>query len=145
MNMKEGWVNSTLEVLLGKSVVLMKSDENSYLIVTCNNLHKKTLSEFCIEDLRIMIGQSIGLKFLLPLAIAELTKNILSEGHFYEGDLLKSVLTSDKNYWLSERAHWEIVCDLFNKNESKLASFHTTKEIRKGLFEAFLDFKKICL
>lgn len=55
-----------------------------------------------------MIGQNIGLKYLIPLAVQVLKKDCLAEGHFYPGDLLKSILTSEKEYWNT---------DLFNKSE----------------------------
>ncbi len=71
----------------------------SHLVKTCHQLRKKPLKEFEIEDLRIMIGQNIGLKFLVPIAIEELKENILAEGDYYEGDLLKAVLTSEVSFW----------------------------------------------
>ena len=74
-------------------------DYESHLVKTCHQLRKKPLKDFEIEDLRIMIGQNIGLKFLVPLAIEELKQNILAEGDYYEGDLLKSVLTSELSFW----------------------------------------------
>ena len=85
-------------------------DYESHLVKTCHQLRKKPLKDFEIEDLRIMIGQNIGLKFLVPIAIEELKENILSEGNYYEGDLLKSVLTSEVNFW-TERV------DLLNELE----------------------------
>jgi len=77
-------------------------DYDSHLVKTCHQLRKKPLKDFEIEDLRIMIGQNIGLKFLVPIAIEELKENILTEGDYFEGDLLKSVLTSEVEFW-SER------------------------------------------
>lgn len=79
-----------------------KPDYESHLVKTCHQLRKKPIKDFEIEDLRIMIGQNIGLKFLVPIAVEELKKNILAEGDYYEGDLLKSVLTSEVEFW-SER------------------------------------------
>lgn len=46
-----------------------------------------------------MISQDIGIKFLVPLAIETLSKNPLVEGDFYQGDLLKSVLTVSPGFW----------------------------------------------
>jgi hypothetical protein len=71
----------------------------SHLVKTCHQLRKKPLKDFEIEDLRIMIGQNIGLKFFIPLALEKLRENILAEGDFYEGDLLKSVLKSEVSFW----------------------------------------------
>lgn len=68
----------------------------SYLTTTCYQLRKKPLSEFEVEDLRIMIGQGFGLPYLLPMAIEVLRKDPLAEGDFYPGDLLLAVLRVPK-------------------------------------------------
>ena len=77
-------------------------DIESHLVKTCHQLRKKPLREFAIEDLRIMIGQNIGLKFLVPLALEKLKQDILAEGDYYEGDLLKATLTCEKEFWILE-------------------------------------------
>lgn len=116
---------------------------NSYLVTTCHKLRKKQLKHFEIEDLRIMIGQNIGLTFLIPLAIEVLEKNILAEGDFYEGDLLESVLTTDPNYWKNESTNHKKICKLFKNNKAVLENFETTKEIKNNWFNSFVTFEKI--
>lgn len=64
----------------------------SYLVTTCHQLRQKPLNAFTVEDLRIMIGQGIGIKFLPPKAIETLKVNPFSEGDFYQGDRLIQVL-----------------------------------------------------
>lgn len=76
-------------------------DYDSHLVRTCHQLRKKPLKDFEIEDLRIMIGQNIGLKFLIPLALEKMKNNIFAEGDYYKGDLLKSVLTSEVSFWVN--------------------------------------------
>ena len=46
-----------------------------------------------------MIGQNIGLSYLVPLALEYLEKDPLAEGDFYPGDLLASVLRADARFW----------------------------------------------
>lgn len=65
---------------------------DSYLVTTCHRLRRKPLTEFSTEDLRIMIGQGIGLRWLVPLALEVLEKDPLAAGDFYSGDLLAAVL-----------------------------------------------------
>lgn len=60
----------------------------SYLVRTCHALRRKPLREFMVEDLRIMIGQNIGLDYLIPLALEHLQQNPLVAGDFFPGDLL---------------------------------------------------------
>jgi len=116
---------------------------DSNLVKTCHQLRKKPLKDFTTEDLRIMIGQNIGLEFLIPLAIEQLKENILAEGVCYEGDLLNNVLTSEKEYWLSNKKYWQIICELFEQNNARLKQFDTTKEIKTNWFENFKTFKEI--
>jgi len=115
----------------------------SHLTTTCHRLRKIQLKDFETEDLRIMIGQNIGLKYLIPLAIKTLEENILADGDFYEGDLLKSVLTSDIEYWKVENENWTLVCSIFNENigliEKEAMKYNTGKQIIKS----FKEFKKI--
>lgn len=82
---------------------------DSYLVTTCHRLRRKPLREFSTEDLRIMIGQGIGTRWLVPLALAALEQEPLAGGHFYPGALLKAVLGVGPEFWslhpeLRERA-----------------------------------------
>jgi hypothetical protein len=71
----------------------------SALVTTCHRLHRKRLDEFNVEDLRIMIGQKIGLPFLVPIALERLAVDPLVDGDFYPGDLLAMVLQVDDAFW----------------------------------------------
>ena len=75
------------------------STRPTHLSSRCHALHKLPLSQFTLEDLRIMIGQEIGLQFLVPLALDRLESNPLAEGDFYPGDLLASVLQVEPSFW----------------------------------------------
>lgn len=76
-----------------------KPRDNTYLLQAAYRLSRVPLREFSVEDLRVMIGQNIGLQYLIPLAIEELRKDPRAEGDFYLGDLLKAVLTVDAKFW----------------------------------------------
>lgn len=106
--------------------------DESYLMTTVQRLRSLPLNEFEIEDLRIMIGQNIGLQFLIPLAIEQLKNNLLAEGDYYEGDLLQMVLTTDENYWISNRDNWQTVKSII---EDQLE----TLDANKIKFDQFLN------
>jgi hypothetical protein len=93
---------------------------DSYLVKTCHKLRRKPLEEFETEDLRIMIGQNIGLDYLIPLALETLKENILAEGHMYEGDLLNSVLTSEKEFWQKNLDFYNEVLTLIEQNKNEI-------------------------
>jgi hypothetical protein len=72
---------------------------NSHLVTTCRRLRRKPLNDFSVEDLRIVIGQGIGLPFLIPIAMDRLEEEPLAQGDFYPGDLLAAVLRTDETFW----------------------------------------------
>lgn len=119
------------------------ADEASHLVLTCHALRKRPLAEFTTEDLRIMIGQSIGLEHLIPLAIERLERDLLAQGDFYEGDLLQMVLTCDRRFWARERATWEVVVGLVSANLNVLQEVDTSWQIRKAWFDAYRHFLTI--
>lgn len=78
----------------------------SSLVRTCHALRRKPLDQFTTEDLRIMIGQAIGLPYLVPMAIEMLGENPLVSGDFYPGDLLKNVLQVKPEFWREHKELW---------------------------------------
>lgn len=139
---ENNWLSKSLESLEKESWGEIPKDE-SYLVTTCHKLRKKQLREFDIEDLRIMIGQNIGLKFLVPIALKKLDKNILAEGHLYEGDLLKMVLLSDQDYWKTEKENWTKMCALFRNRITEIEKEAAEYETGRNILKAFGDFEKI--
>lgn len=138
MKPKKTNLNSTLEQLendVWKDPGMVVSG----LVSTIYSLRKKSLREFSTEDLRITIGQQVGLAYLIPLAINQLRKDILSEGDCYPGDLLKNVLEAEAGYWEKNKTQWEIVRDLVNENMDK---FDPAKEY-KDILMSFERFKQI--
>ncbi len=133
--------NKTLEQLEGKHWPITAFE--SHLTKTAYELRQKTLGVFEVEDLRIMIGQHIGLPFLIPMALDVLQENFLAEGHFYPGGLLLAVLRSDPTYWKQEPSRWTQMKMLFEVNRQQLLDVDTTNSIRKNWFEAFEEFREV--
>ena len=119
--MENNWRQKSLESLEKKTWPALSSDEGSYLIKTCNSLRRKQLQDFTIEDLRIMIGQEIGLYFLIPLAIETLTDNLFAEGDMYEGDLLKNVLDLDTKFWDDNKNYWQQLNEIIKDRLQEIA------------------------
>lgn len=68
-------------------------------MATAHALRSRPIGTLTVEDLRLLIGQDIGLPVLLPLAVEVLRDNPLAEGHMYEGDLLRAVVTRNPEVW----------------------------------------------
>lgn len=66
--------------------------EAGYLVRTVYALRAKPVESLGVEDLRILVGQEVGLDHVMPLALRMLEVDPLAEGDFYPGDLLVSVL-----------------------------------------------------
>ncbi|MFI8438901.1 contact-dependent growth inhibition system immunity protein [Streptomyces sp. NPDC079020] len=98
----------TVSIDRGRSLEELERDrwqapplDASCLIATAHALRSRPVGALTVEDLRLLIGQDIGLPVLLPLAVEVLRDNPLAEGHMYEGDLLSAVLTRNPAVWSS--------------------------------------------
>ena len=86
----------------------------SHLVTTCHRLRRVPLEEFTGEDLRIMIGQGIGLPYLIPLAIERLRENPALEGDYGPGDVLWAIMRVTPAFWTAHpdlRAEAEGIVD----------------------------------
>jgi hypothetical protein len=88
------------------------------LIRRSYELRKVPITNLDIDDLRLLIGQQIGLKYIVPLALRALSKDILAEGNYYPGDLLKSVLEIPKTFWVSNNSLFSELCSIVKKEVS---------------------------
>jgi hypothetical protein len=83
--------------------------DSSALAITCLALYEKPLKDFTVENLRVMIGQNIGLEFLIPLAVEVLQKNPFAEGDYYPGDLLSAVMKVEPGFWQTHQDfYWSV-------------------------------------
>ena len=103
--LQNNWRNKTLENLENK--VWLRADFDSHLVTRTHALRKIPLNTFTTEDLRIMIGQQIGLDYLIPLALEVLADDLFTEGDFFEGDLLKSVVDIQRVFWTDNPELWQ--------------------------------------
>lgn len=90
-------LSKSLETLEGK--VWEKPSIPSHLATECYRLRKLPLNKLSAENLRMLIGQNIGLEFLIPIALEKLEENILTSGNMYDGDLLFAVAQIDGDFW----------------------------------------------
>ena len=125
------YLNATLEELDGDDWGTPAYD--SALVKTCHRLRRVPLKDFSIEDLRIMIGQEIGLKYLLPIALVELEKEPLAQGDFYPGDLLKNVLGVNREFWRQHAELKQRMDVIVEKAKAKLESLDESDELEATL------------
>lgn len=119
----------TLECLENDLWPPLQGNEYTHLVITCHTLRKKPICQFTVEDCRMMIGQEIGLPYLIPLAIEKLTENVFVEGNYYPGDLLKTVLDVNISFWKNNKEHWLTLHHLLKAQHRQITSakIDTTK------------------
>jgi hypothetical protein len=88
---------------------------DSHLVLTCYKLWYTPLKQFNTENLKIMIGQSISLRFLVPLALERLHRHPLAGGDFYEGDLLVALLRSEPDFGVQNPSYFKEVHQIIRK------------------------------
>lgn len=130
--------NKSLEELDGQR--WGKPEYDSHLVMECHRLRRVPLRSFTVENLRIMIGQSIGLDHLVPLALERLQENPLAEGDFYPGDLLVALLGADAKFWLAHPQMREHLVTITERAIS-LCAEAPDRDI-ETLTTAFIEFKK---
>lgn len=114
---------------------------DSHLVVTCHKLRRVPLKLFNIENLRIMIGQNIGLKFLAPLALKHVHAHPLAQGDFYPGDLLVSLLRVETNFWTQNPDYCkeihQIVQTVLLMGQKKKKRFSDSIELVREVYQLF--------
>lgn len=74
-------------------------DVHTTLIDTCHRLRRIPIDALSAGDVRMLLGQRIGVRHLVPVAIQLLNADPMLEATFYPGDLLTAVLRADANYY----------------------------------------------
>lgn len=104
----------------------------SHLVTECHRLRRVALCVFTTEDLRIMIGQQIGLKYLIPLAIERLRVDPLAEGDFFRGDLLQNVLRADSRFLVDHPEYRRTIAEIASCAFSALQNFEGSERESTG-------------
>ena len=132
MKLENNWRGKTLEQL--EKNVWGNPEFSSHVVIRCHQLRKTTLDRFTIEDLRLMIGQQLGLMYLVPLAIEALKEDLFIECDYYPGDLLKMVLDIDTIFWKENKQLRSDIHVLIKDRRSEI----TEKQIPTGKFDSAL-------
>ena len=117
---------------------------DSFLVKECHRLRRTPLGEFTPGDLRIMIGQNIGLQYLIPLAIEYLQKDPLVEGDYFPGDLLSVVLRAESDFFVTCPHYRQEVERIVSQALLSLSKMDVVDRgcSEKTIMEAFNSFNK---
>jgi hypothetical protein len=74
------------------------------LVAEVHRLRAVPVADLTTENLRLLIGQQVGLSVLVPVAVEILERDRIAEGDYYRGDLLASVLRLPASFWADNPA-----------------------------------------
>ena len=103
----------------------------SGLVEKCFNYRKIPVAQLTVEQLRLLIGQRIGLRYVIPQAVCHLQTNVLAEGDYYPGDLLNSLLELSEDDWKLNPNEKSKVIELLRRSISTIEGTGNRKLIRK--------------
>ncbi|MFZ6024140.1 MAG: contact-dependent growth inhibition system immunity protein [Bacteroidota bacterium] len=101
------------------------------LIEKAHIYRKIPINDLLPSEIRLLIGQNIGLQFLIPKAIEILEIDILTDADFYEGDLLSAILTCDKDYWSNHKEIKQRVRTLLSDKISEIENQTIDNSLRQ--------------
>ncbi|MGY4539943.1 hypothetical protein ACVW0P_004384 [Mucilaginibacter sp. UYNi724] len=130
--MENNWKFKTLRNL--EKIPKYDSGQPSYLVKRCNELLDQPLNDFSVEDIRIMVGQQIGLDYLVPLSFDYLNSDILAEGDYYPGDLLTAMLKVDSAFWDKNRKLFNELAGLVKINYDLLIEPNVSPALLKQFY-----------
>ena len=125
---------------LSKSIEELENDfwgepkHDTYIIVTCHEARQKPIESLSDEEIRCLIGQKIGLKYLLPLAVDMLADDPLLCVTYFEGDLLQTLLNLDERDWADNQDELDALKKIIEDN---ISEFEESEEIPGELLEKF--------
>lgn len=111
---------------------------DSYVVRTAQAARKKPLSQLSKEEIRLLISQKIGLKYVIPRAIAILEQDPLIEVNYYEGDLLSNMLHLSLDDWSVNHDELRSFQMLLEKNKDLILGI---EEISSDLVEKVLSWR----
>jgi len=82
--------SQTLEQLEGDA--WGEPEFDSYVVTQSHQLRRVPIGQLTVENLRLLVGQKLGLPWVLDRALEVLEVQPFAEGDLHEGDLLASVM-----------------------------------------------------
>ena len=108
---------------------------DSYIIKTCHKARQKPIKSLSNEEIRCLIGQKIGLRFLLPIAVNILKNEPLIDITYFEGDLLLTLLRLYTSDWEDNQNELQLFNKVIQDNRLQIEN---CKEIQSELIEKYI-------
>ncbi len=76
------------------------------MVIRCMRLRRVPVRDLTADDCRLLLGQEIGVRFVLPVALDYLFKNPLESGIGDTGALMRRVLELPTAFWQNHPNLW---------------------------------------
>lgn len=76
------------------------------MIQRCHDAMRKEVDELSVEDLRLLIGQGVALRWLVPVAVGLVAEEPFISGGLFAGDLLSALGSLPESHWATDTASW---------------------------------------
>ena len=93
---------------------------DSYVITTCHKARQKPIRSLSNEEIRCLIGQKTGIKYLLSIAVGIVKKEPFIDITLFEGDLLLQLLRLEINDWKYNPNELQIFITIIFDNRSQI-------------------------
>ena len=118
--------NKSIEELSGIS--LGEDNYGSYVVGTATKAVKKPVGELSAEEIRLLIGQRIGVKYLLHRAVLILDKEPLIMTSVFMGDLMMELLRLETEEWSENELDHLLFKRVVSKHKlALLSALHPTE------------------
>lgn len=97
--MENNWKQKSLESLEKNNWGSPPKDRTT-LVCAIYKLRKLPLEKLQPKDLRLLLGQRVGLRFIIPIALEVLQKDLFIDAELYEGDLLQNLMKISDDFWV---------------------------------------------
>lgn len=93
-------------------------------IAHCYRLRRAPIESLTLADVRLLLGQDIGLPYLVPIAIEALKKQPLIQTEHYCGDLLANALRVSSKYYDAHAEYKNDVLSIIKDYRHHLSCLH---------------------
>lgn len=100
----------------------------SSIVKRCYELRRVKLRDLSPDDIRFLIGQEIGLDYLIPMAIKILEKTPYIETLYFSGDLMKNVLQVKPIYWNKKKNQKDEIKCIIDKHINSFVEIDNLEE-----------------
>ena len=104
------------------------------LVEKCYRYRKISIAELTNEQLRLLISQKIGTKYLIGIVLEKLERNILTECDFYEGDLLVAVSNLPTEFWTAHQTEFRTFKNIIERNSELIKT-----ELGENKFDQIIE------